>query len=247
MQRVILTLSSPGFLYRYECFCVLDLAGLSTSQLSRRALAIIKEQSAIDSICFPETMTKMLIINAPTFFTATWRLIKGWLDPRTVNKVEVISSKSAAEKRLLELVDTEQLPEDYGGTGPDTHDTFAKESFEGHAVDRLETKMLYLRGHGSEVVEVAAGESLQVTVFTRSTAGATFSLLDADNSKKVINGIENILVKHPGTDDPTEKPTEKHLHEQYIKGPIKVKVKSDSKAGRFSTQNFLLVFSYFKE
>jgi CRAL/TRIO domain len=120
----------------------LDLNKLTASQLSRRALAIIKEQSAIDSVCFPETMSKMLIINAPTFFTASWRLIKGWLDPRTSAKIEVISSRSAAEKRLRELVDVDQLPSDYGGKGPDTNATL-EQSFQ--AEYRLQTKMLYLR------------------------------------------------------------------------------------------------------
>ena len=121
----------------------MDLNGLTASQLSRRAMAIIKEQTAIDSICFPETMSKMLIVNAPTFFSATWRLIKGWLDPRTANKIEVISGKAACEKRLLELVDTDQLPEDYGGRGPNTNKTLMEEF--GGSADRMSTKMLYLR------------------------------------------------------------------------------------------------------
>ena len=106
-------------------------------------MAIIKQQTAIDSICFPETMSKMLIINAPSFFAATWRLIKGWLDPRTAAKIEVIASKTASEKRLLELVEEEQLPSDYGGTGPDTNKTIMEEF--GGSVDRIVTKMLYLR------------------------------------------------------------------------------------------------------
>lgn len=119
----------------------MDLNKLTTSQLTRRALAIIKEQAAIDSVCFPETMNKMLIVNAPTFFAATWRIIKGWLDPRTANKIEVISSKSAGEKRLLELVESVQLPSDYGGTGPNT----AKTLQDSGGGKRLVTKMLYLR------------------------------------------------------------------------------------------------------
>jgi hypothetical protein len=120
----------------------LDLNNLTTSQLSRRALAIIKEQAAIDSICFPETMNKMLIVNAPMFFPPTWRLIKGWLDPRTSSKIEVISGKTAMEKRLLELVAEEQLPKDYGGKGPDTHDTIQ----EGYGeTGRIATKIMYLR------------------------------------------------------------------------------------------------------
>jgi len=143
---------SPDTFKRFECFCILDLEHLTTSQLSSRALAIIKEQAAIDSICFPETMNKMLIVNAPSFFAATWRLIKGWLDPRTAAKIEVISSKSAGEKRLLELVDEQQLPSDYGGKGPDTN-SIIMESFDGDA-SKLDTKMMHVR-YAVAVVEPA--------------------------------------------------------------------------------------------
>ena len=106
-------------------------------------MAIIKEQAAIDSICFPETMAKMLIVNAPTFFSASWRIIKGWLDPRTSGKIEVISSTSTMHKRLLALVDADQLPSDYGGTGQDTHVTMQESGKD--KTGRLVTKVLYLR------------------------------------------------------------------------------------------------------
>ena len=139
-----LTVASLSLLCdRFECFCVLDLNKLTTSQLSRRALAIIKEQAAIDSVCFPETMSKMLIVNAPTYFSATWGIIKGWLDARTAAKIEVISSRATMEKRLLEFIDADQLPRDYGGTGPDTSDSM-NEGITGD-FSRLETHMLYLR------------------------------------------------------------------------------------------------------
>ena len=128
---------------RFECFCVLDLDHLTTSQLSRRALTIVKEQAAIDSLCFPETMSKMLIVNAPTFFSATWRLIKGWLDARTAAKVEVISNRAKMEQRLLEFIDPDQLPTDYGGKGPDTTTTMM-DCMVGD-IHRMNTKMLYLR------------------------------------------------------------------------------------------------------
>jgi hypothetical protein len=123
------------------------LQGLTTSQLTSRALAIIKEQSAIDSVCFPETMHKMLIVNAPTFFTATWRIIKGWLDPRTAAKIEVISSKAAAEKRLLELVDADLLPTDYGGTAKDTETLMDESGATGgeSGAFKVTTKMMYTR------------------------------------------------------------------------------------------------------
>lgn len=134
--------SDPNF-KRFECVCVLDLENLTTSQLTSRSLAIIKTQAAVDSICFPETMNKMIIINGPMFFSATWSLIKGWLDPRTASKIDVISSRSKWEKRLLELVDAESLPRDYGGQGPDTKTTLASQ--QPGDMKRLSTEVMYVR------------------------------------------------------------------------------------------------------
>ena len=216
---------------------------MTTSQLSRRALAIVKEQAAIDSICFPETMSKMLIVNAPSYFAATWRVIKGWIDARTASKIEVISNRATMEKRLLEYIDADQLPSDYGGTGPDTSATLNL----GLTGDftRLDTKMLYLRGHGSETVDVEAGEQLEVSVYTRATAVATFALTDA-NSKS--HFVDNVTVQHLGTGDmDSEKPTIVIINQDsLIRGPIKVKIKADSSGSRFSTDNYLLVFSFKK-
>jgi hypothetical protein len=184
----------------------------------------------------------MLIVNAPTFFSATWRVIKGWLDPRTASKIEVVSSRSTMEKRLKEYIDPEQIPSDYGGTGPDSNKTMMLDIT--GDFDRMTTKMLYLRGHGSETVTVEAGETLEVSVFTRSTSGAKFTLTDAKGAKS--HYVNNVEVRHSGTGlDDNEKPTAVVINkERPIKGPVKLKVKADSHAGRFSTHNFLLVFSF---
>lgn len=133
----------PNF-NRFECVIIMDMANLTVGQLNSRTLAIIKEQSAIDSLCFPETMNKMFIVNAPRFFTATWTIIKGWLDPRTANKVEVLGSPSVWQKKLLDYVDEDQLPSDYGGKGPRTQDTMEKEGFVGD-IKRLHTEVLFVR------------------------------------------------------------------------------------------------------
>ena len=132
-----------AILCSFQCFSILDLEGLTTSQLTSKALAIIKEQAAVDSLCFPETMSRMFIINAPMFFSASWRLIKGWLDPRTASKIDVISNKDAAKKKLLELIDKDQLPVDYGGSGPDTKESL-RNDIPGDA-NKLHTEMMYLR------------------------------------------------------------------------------------------------------
>lgn len=129
---------------RFESISILDLEHLTMGQLNSKTLAIIKEQAAIDSLCFPETMNKMVIINGPRFFGATWSLIKGWLDPRTAGKIEVISSKKAWTKKLLEFIDEDQLPKDYGGKGPDTQESINNEYFTGK-MKRLHTEIMYIR------------------------------------------------------------------------------------------------------
>lgn len=131
-----------GF-HKFECACVMDLSGLSVTQLGSRTLAVVKEQSFIDSLCFPETMNCMVILNAPSFFSATWTIIKGFIDARTAGKVDVISSKKKGEKRLLEIADPDQLPSDYFGTGPSTDETL--QAVAPGDMKRLTTEMMYVR------------------------------------------------------------------------------------------------------
>lgn len=95
------------------------------------------------------------------------------------------------------------------------------------------------------MIDVLANESVQVSVFTRSLAGATFTLTDSEGTKTQLSG--EVLVKHSGTDDENEIPTSTTINNEMIKGPMKLKVKADSLGSRFSTINFLLVFSFKKE
>lgn len=81
---------------------------------------------------------------------------------------------------------------------------------------------------------------MEVFVYTRSTAGANFSIHDND---KKIPLVENVMVKHTGTADVTETPTATKLTTKPVEGPITIKVKADSGASRFSTQNYLVVFT----
>jgi len=230
----------PGFT-RFECFSILDMANLTVSQLGTRTMQIIKEQSAMDSLCFPETMYKMYIINSPRFFTATWKIIKGWLDPRTANKVQVLGSPESWKPELLKLIDADQLPSDYGGTGPNTNDTMQKEGFTGN-LKRLHTEVLYVRTTGSATFNVFPGEELKVTVFTRSMTGAKVTVSDAHGGN---TWVSNVVVKHNNS-DPTQLPSNVVMTKTNIKGPASVKVKLESLGSRFaSTSSYLVVFEVF--
>lgn len=225
----------------FQCFSILDLEGLTLGKITGKAKDIIKEQSAVDSLCFPETMSRMFIINAPRFFSATWSLIKGWLDPRTTSKIEVLSSKKEAEKKLLELIDEDQLPSDYGGKGPDTRETL-RNDIKGDT-RKLESHMVYLRGSDTIPFQLEAGDFVEVEVWTRSTAGAGFTIVDGIDKKKVYNA--KVEVKHAGSGKDTEMPTCVTLNKERLAGPKAIKVKVDSNAGRFSTNNYLIVIKFY--
>jgi hypothetical protein len=95
-------------------------------------------------------------------------------------------------------------------------------------------------GHGSTSYEIGEGEELEVSIYTRSTAGAKFTVTDVNKEKT--NWVNDYDVTHNGTDDAEEHPTHDMLTKTKIQGPANVKVKADCNAGRWSSHNFLVVF-----
>lgn len=62
-------------------------------------------------------MGQLIIINAPTSFTAIWSMIKPWLAPRTLDKISILGASQPDQRAtLLDLVSPENLPVAFGGT-----------------------------------------------------------------------------------------------------------------------------------
>ena len=233
----------PDFV-NFQTVTVIDLEHLSTSQLSQRALSIVKTQTAIDSVCYPETMNRTLVINAPRFFTMTWAIVKGWLDPRTASKVELISSRKSWEARLRELVDEELLPSDYGGKGTATTETLKKEAPEG--VIKQHHELVYVRSSGHVSVDIPAGGHMEIKVFSRSPAEVTISVVDESDKTKEI--VPPVPFQHTGGAEETVQPTSLVITKERISGPCTVRVKIDSKGGRFSTAgNYMVACNIYSE
>jgi len=57
-------------------------------------------------------MGKMFIINAGNTFTVVWGLIKGWIDEKTRNKIEVLGSSYMT--KLEAFVDVTHIPDFMG-------------------------------------------------------------------------------------------------------------------------------------
>lgn len=92
---------------------ILDVEGIGLSILTGKVKEFMKLASEIAQNYYPETLYKMFLINSSFFFSAVWTIVKGFIDEKTRNKVNV--EKSSYQKKLLEYIDEENLPSFLGG------------------------------------------------------------------------------------------------------------------------------------
>lgn len=233
---------NPDF-HRFECVSVLDLSGLSVSQLGSRTLDIIKKQAFIDSLCFPETMNKMIIVNAPRFFSATWTIIKGFVDIRTANKINLFSSSSAAKECLLDIIDEDNLPSDYGGKATSTQVLFENEATTGGR-KRLVVEVMYVRGNNSFTIPLSTDEEADVYIYTRSTNGAKIKVQDVNKTDL----LPAVNVIHAGPSSDRDMPSSFHLTRGgRISGLSGLRIKAESLRTKMSSDTYLIVANIYQK
>ncbi|KAH9953899.1 CRAL-TRIO domain-containing protein [Russula dissimulans] len=100
-----------------QALVIVDLKGFGLSQFWAFK-SIARRFFDVSQNYFPETMGQLIIINAPTSFTAIWGMIKPWLAPRTLDKITILGANHANQHTalLLDLVSPENLPTALGGT-----------------------------------------------------------------------------------------------------------------------------------
>lgn len=151
---------------------VMDMTDFGMAQCSKMCMDQLKMFISTDNVCYPETLGKMLVVNAPMILTATWNVVKGWLDPRTVNKIEILSP-SQSQGRIKEFIDEENIPPQYGGKGPGLYSPHPNCEF------------LWL-GRGGEVTRdfvVPAGQHLTVDSYvSEGSVECTMSSRRVDSS-----------------------------------------------------------------
>ena len=92
---------------------VFDLSGFGMHLWNRQTMRLLKSVLQIGTDFYPESMGKIVICNAPWYFTSVFAVIKTWLDERTRRKITV--SSSGHLKILQDLVDDDQIPTFLGG------------------------------------------------------------------------------------------------------------------------------------
>ncbi|KAJ9477364.1 SEC14 cytosolic factor [Pseudozyma hubeiensis] len=110
-ERLPVCSAHKGELVETSC-TIMDLKNVGVSQFWKVS-GYVQQASNIGQHYYPETMGKFYIINAPYIFTTVWSVIKGWLDPVTVEKIKILGHKYQDE--LLQQIPAENLPVDLGG------------------------------------------------------------------------------------------------------------------------------------
>ena len=168
--------ANPDFV-RCEGINIIDLQGLTASQLSSETMAVIQLSSKIADF-YPETLHCMLVLNAPSFFSMSWVLIKAFIDARTARRIKVFSSGPKGLQALNDLVDSGEIPPDYGGTGQSIADALLEQGSDPN-VKRQKVQLLHIKKKNQSAscsIELAAGEAVVVRVYTRSASEASFSV-----------------------------------------------------------------------
>lgn len=111
-ERLPVCSAHKGELVETSC-TIMDLKNVGVSQFWKVS-TYVQQASNIGQHYYPETMGKFYIINSPYIFTTVWSVIKGWLDPVTVEKIKILGHKYQDE--LLQQIPAENLPAGLGGT-----------------------------------------------------------------------------------------------------------------------------------
>ncbi|GAB1198708.1 hypothetical protein APSETT444_008036 [Aspergillus pseudonomiae] len=93
--------------------CLVDASALSLKQAwDMRDYA--QEISWILATCYPETISRIIVCNAPPSFAMIWNVVKGFVDPRTAEKLVILKSDQVYST-LEKCMDHINIPKQFGG------------------------------------------------------------------------------------------------------------------------------------
>lgn len=102
---------------RYKHTLIVDLGGVSLSMLQGRKRQVLQKIFSLGSAYYPETMWQIYLVNTPMVFRAVWAIVKPWLHPVTVNKIQFCGTlKEAMKKMTAANIPATSLPTWVGGT-----------------------------------------------------------------------------------------------------------------------------------
>ena len=101
-----------------QSLAILDVKGVTVGMMTGDVRKVLGRIMSIAQDHYPETMGETIIINAPVSFRMVWSIVKGMLQPRTVNKITLLGTKYMDE--LSRRIDPKHIPSYMGGGCPAT-------------------------------------------------------------------------------------------------------------------------------
>jgi hypothetical protein len=97
---------------------VVDLSELRMADVAGDAFRFISAAAAVLGANYPGRVRKIFLVNAPAWWGLVWRVVSPLVDAGTREKMAVFPRSDQAGMRaaLLQDIDEEVLPQEYGGT-----------------------------------------------------------------------------------------------------------------------------------
>ncbi|XP_057781049.1 phosphatidylinositol/phosphatidylcholine transfer protein SFH9-like isoform X2 [Salvia miltiorrhiza] len=167
---------------------ILDVHGLNWMSFGKIARDLVMRMQRIDSSNYPETLHQMFIVNAGGGFKCVWNWAKGFLDPRTTAKIHVLGTKF--QDKLLEVVDSSQLPDFLGGSCSCPNEGGCLGSNKGPWNDTQLMKLVHALHEGEDLrVKLADPQDLGNETFPVSFSGSENSKIKPIDMKESRNEI----------------------------------------------------------
>eukprot|EP00045_Choanoeca_perplexa_P005428 m.46050 g.46050 ORF g.46050 m.46050 type:complete len:468 (-) comp13112_c0_seq5:2165-3568(-) len=99
---------------------IFDLQNLGWKHLNRGFISLFTGNVDSFEALYPETLKRVLIINAPRVFEYAMTFVRPFLTERTLNKFVVVrTNPEAVYAKVAEFIEPRWIPQRYGGTVPD--------------------------------------------------------------------------------------------------------------------------------
>ncbi|CAO3634867.1 unnamed protein product [Cunninghamella echinulata] len=100
--------------YIHKETIIFDCEHMGLFQFHMAGLNKMKQVLAYLQSYYPETLHHLFVVNAPSAFLIMWKVIKPWLDQRTLDKVHILGKDY--KDCLLKYIDSDSLPDFLGGS-----------------------------------------------------------------------------------------------------------------------------------
>ena len=93
---------------RKTCLVILDVTGIAISRVSKHVIDYIKMTSEVDEKNYPESLHKVVIINAGFIFSTAYKMVQYFIAAEVREKIKVLGGDY--EKELYQYVRPEDMP-----------------------------------------------------------------------------------------------------------------------------------------